>query len=282
MKIVVLGSTGMLGHAVGSYFVKQYGSKDVYLSYRNKHCSYGDQTFFFDAYTCTPDPFLDELYLKFNPIISKGDYIVNCIGVIKPHVESAGVERTILINSLFPWTLSHFCERTKTKLIHITTDCVFSGGKGKYTEQDLHDAPDLYGKSKSLGEPTNCMVLRTSIIGEELHGKQSLVEWAKSQKGQEVKGFTNHWWNGITTSAYAKVCEAIISENLYEEGVSHVFSPSPINKYELLKLLDKRFDLNLHIIPFQADQGIDRTLSTIKDLNSRLDIPSIQEQIENM
>ena len=283
MKIVILGSSGMLGWAVGKYFLEEYGEDNVYLSYRNLMHAYGKKYFYFDAKACALD--FKELYFRLSPIVSEGDYIINCIGVIKPNVESVGVENTILINSVFPWVLATFCKNTNTKLIQITTDCVFSGEVVRahcYTENDPHDPKDIYGKSKSLGEPTNCMVLRTSIIGEEFHGNLSLVEWAKSQKGKEVKGFINHWWNGITTKSYAKVCGKIVSENLYEEGIFHVFSPRAINKCELLELISGRFNLQLQVRPFCAPEKIDRSLSTVKSLNSILNIPTLEKQIEEM
>jgi dTDP-4-dehydrorhamnose reductase len=158
---------------------------------------------------------------------------------------------------------------------------VYSGRTGNYNESSTHDCLDAYGKSKSLGEPDNCMVLRTSIIGEEIHKKISLIEWAKSQKGKTVSGFTNHLWNGITTQQYAIICQKIIEQNLYSKELYHVFS-NHITKYDLLKLFNKRFDLDLNIEKKESEEIIDRTLSSLKDLNTKLMIPSIQDQISSM
>ena len=197
-KVVVLGSTGMLGSAIGKYFQSKE-NYDTILTYRNNKVAYGKNNIWFDA--------IDSALQKF----ANSDYIINCIGVIKPFIED-NKEHSIYLNSLFPYELSSFCKKENIRLIHITTDCVFSGMDGNYSESSIHDALDFYGKSKSLGEPDNCMVLRTSIIGEELHNNVSLIEWVKSMKGQKVKGFTNHYWNGMTTNQYAKVCD-IVTEN---------------------------------------------------------------------
>ena len=269
VRVLILGSTGLLGNAVGEWFLSHTDKYETYLTYRNESVSYGKNKVFFD---CLSGEFAD---------LPKVDYIINCIGTIKPFVEENPLE-TIEINSTFPWRLAAHCERTDTRLIHITTDCVFSGAKGQYTESDDHDALDKYGKSKSLGEPTNCMVLRTSIIGEELHKKASLVEWAKSQAWAEVSGYVNHHWNGISTRQYASVCDQIITSELYSNGLFHIFSPQQVTKYELLSFINDRFKLLLKVVPIEADRDIDRVLSTEKELNSKLFIPHIQQQIEEM
>lgn len=268
MKIVVLGSTGMLGSALGSYLLKEYDEQNVYLSYRNEDVAYGLNRFYFD-------PLTDSL-----EAITGGDYIINCIGIIKPFIKPDLIT-SIKVNSVFPRELSNYCQEKGYKLIHITTDCVFSGKDGNYDENEPHDCLDDYGKTKSLGEPDNCMVIRTSIIGEEIHKKASLVEWVKSQKGKNINGFTNHLWNGITTKEYARVCHKIISNNWFENDLFHVFS-NIVSKYELLHLISDRFNLDLTINEFEAPSSINRTLSTCKELNDKLYIPPISEQIQRI
>jgi len=268
MKIVILGSTGMLGNAVGKYFIEKYGEDNVYLSYRNKEISYGKNTF----------PFIPQKCNLWS--LPKCDYIINCIGTIKPFIDDDPIA-SIQINSVFPRVLANYCKEINCKLIHITTDCVFSGVSGEYSEDSLHDCTDSYGKTKSLGEPINCMTIRTSIIGEEIHKNASLISWVQSQKGKDVSGFTNHQWNGVTTKQYARICSQIIDQALYQEGIYHVFSNS-ITKYKLLCLLNDRFNLNLTIHETFADTAVDRTLSTVKELNSFLSNPSIEEQIKEL
>jgi dTDP-4-dehydrorhamnose reductase len=268
MKITVLGSTGMLGNAVGRYFAQQYGEDQVLLTYRNEKVAYGKQRLAFD-------PLLHAL-----DVLPACDVLINCIGVIKPFMKGNTVN-AIRINSLFPWQLADYCRQQGIRLFHITTDCVFSGREGNYTEQSLHDALDDYGKSKSLGEPDHAMVLRTSIIGEELHKGASLIAWVKQQAGKEANGFTNHWWNGVTTRQYAKVVDTILHNDWYEEGVFHVFS-NRVNKYELVQMISDCFRLGVRLKPFEANPPCDRTLATVKALCGKLEIPGLERQIEEI
>lgn len=274
MRIVILGSTGMLGSAVMKNLSEVFGKSNVLGSYRcynhfPKTCNGFEFTIPSKEYTLHKIP-------------EDTCYVINCIGIIIPLIKKVGIIDTIQINSIFPYMLEKYCEERNIKLIHITTDCVFSGGRGKYTEEDKHDPSDLYGRSKSLGEPDNCMVLRTSIIGEEQYNKISLVEWAKSQRGKSIKGFTNHFWNGVTTKQYSNICIKIIQNNLYEKGIFHVFSPEDVSKKDLLEMISKKFNLELNIESFETEISIDRTLRTIKKLNSKLFIPSIHDQIREM
>jgi len=163
----------------------------------------------------------------------------------------------------------------------VTTDCVFDGKKGAYNEQDLHTATDVYGLSKSLGEPEYATVVRTSIIGEELSGKLSLLEWVKSNSGKEVNGFTNHYWNGITCLQFAKLCEKIIDSKNCWCGVRHLFSPNSVSKYELVKLISDVFDLNVVVKKFEAQDLCDRTLGSIYD-KPLFEIPDLATQLEEL
>lgn len=265
MKVLILGSTGMLGSSVFNYLKnKRY---DLYTTYRNENLKYNSNSFYFN-------PLTDNLN-----ILKNFDFILNCIGIIKPFVNEKTAEETISINSLFPRKLANFCELNKIKLIHITTDCVFSGKDGLYDENSKHDCLDLYGKSKSIGEPDNCMVLRTSIIGDEIHKNASLIAWVKSNANKEINGYTNHLWNGITTVQYGQVCEAIIENDLFCHDLFHIYS-NDISKYSLVNLINKYYNLNIKINKIVTDESIDRTLRTVKNLNSILKIPSIEEQIK--
>ena len=267
-RIVVLGSTGMLGNKVLEHFSNLDGY-EVYGSYRNKSVAPAKNSF----------PFSAEFPIW--SAIPECDYILNCIGIIKPFMKN-NIAGAIRVNSLFPWYLAEWCETNNIRLIHITTDCVFSGNDGSYAEENLHDCLDSYGKSKSLGEPNNCMVIRTSIIGEEIHKNASLIEWAKSQKGKKVKGFTNHYWNGVTTLEYAKICQQIIEEDLFKKDLFHIHSPTSVNKMQLLQLISDRFKLQLDILPFKTDNSCDRTLSSKKDLVNSIKISNIIQQIDEL
>jgi dTDP-4-dehydrorhamnose reductase len=275
MKVLVLGGTGMLGSEIAKYFCSQ-GVHNITVSVRPEKLR-----------DC--ESMIDCKLVILNALhpyafdFSQFDYVINCIGIIKPQVEKVGIGNTVYVNSVFPHWLTDACQRDNTKLIHITTDCVFSGKKGGYLETDIHDVTDVYGRSKSLGEPVDtAMVIRTSIIGEEPFNKVSLVEWAKSQAGKEVKGFTNHLWNGITTKTYAKICHQIVSEDLYKRGLFHVFSPTQINKANLLRLISYRFDLSLKVVDTECEVPVYRTLDTLHELNGILEIPEIIIQVRTM
>lgn len=267
-RILVLGATGMLGSAVYHYLEK-------------------NPKFIVTPTTRTPLPpstdgiYFDALTQSVETLPKDFDYIINCIGIITPFIDKNPIV-SLKINSLFPLELANFCESNNIRLIHITTDCVYSGKDGKYVETSPQDALDFYGKSKSLGEPaSNAMVLRTSIVGQEIHNFVSLFSWAKSQAGKTISGFETHLWNGLTTKWYAKVCEKIITQGLYEIGLFHVFSNDDVSKYQLLQYFNEVFTLNLGITKTFPEK-IDRTLRTEKTLCSRLEIPPVKEMIIDM
>jgi len=268
-KILILGGTGMLGNAVVRHFAKQDGY-DVTATYRTEGLDIPCNNIRFDVLRDAPEKLSDGY-----------DYVLNCIGIIKPFM-AADIVSAIKINSIIPHILAEWCDSEQTRLIHITTDCVYSGNKGKYVESDLHDALDDYGKSKSLGEcPNKAMVLRTSIIGEEIHKDASLIAWAKSQKGQTISGFSTHTWNGITTNYYAKICDAIIQNGYFENGLFHVFAEDDVTKLEMMHMFNKKFDLGMTIEEKQP-ATCDRTLRTEKELNKKLCVPTVGQMIEEL
>ena len=174
-------------------------------------------------------------------------------------------------------------------MFQIATDCVFSGKKGKYTENSYHDDLEIYGISKSLGEikSKNFFNIRTSIVGKEVIKKKSLLEWVINNKDLTLNGFVNHDWNGITTKAFGEALYSIINYNLVIPNSIHLIPKDKVNKYELLKLLKRKFKLNVKIDKYKAKQKIDRTLSTInlKIVNKIWDFskfrtkPSIKDMI---
>ena len=265
-RLLVLGGTGLLGSTVARFFLSNSDYSTV-TTCRDKTVSIDENALLFNA-----------LGDSFDKLPTDFDYVINCIGIIKPFMIQDPIA-AIKINSLLPWQAAAWCNENGMRFIHITTDCVYSGKKGKYIEDDAHDALDAYGKSKSLGECCNeAMVMRTSIIGEEIHKKASLIEWAKSQKGKTVGGFTTHLWNGITTNEYAKVCEKIISNGWYERGLFHIHAPDDVSKYQMLQYFDKRFELGLDIKK-ETPERIDRTLRTEKKLCEKLEIPTVKDMV---
>jgi dTDP-4-dehydrorhamnose reductase len=223
------------------------------------------------------------------------DWVINCIGKIKPEInenDSISVQNAIKVNALFPLQLASLEE--KFKVIQIATDCVFTGKTGSYVETDEHDATDVYGKTKSLGEFNGARTLniRCSIIGTEINRSKSLIEWVlKQPKGSNVNGFLNHQWNGVTTLAFAKITAGIIrSSTDYNKDLTYHLAPRDVvDKFTLVKLIADKFNRSdLKISPVNAETFVDRTLRTsFSDLNSKfwLDgaydtIPTIEEMIE--
>ena len=192
------------------------------------------------------------------------DLVLNCIGIIKQLKESHNALLSIEVNSLFPHKLAAHLEGSKTRLIHISTDCVFSGEKGYYVEADYSDAKDLYGKTKFLGELKsykNSITLRTSIIGPELKGKVSLLEWFIAQK-ESVNGYTNAIYSGFPTTELINIIENYIIPNPTFSGLYNV-SSIPINKYELLKIVAKVYNIQIIINPFNEFKN-DKSLNCNK------------------
>ena len=197
------------------------------------------------------------------------DYVVNCIGIIKPYISDSDDKQrlnALQINSLFPQKLADWASEAGTKVIQIATDCVFSGFKGSYLETEAHDALDVYGKSKSLGEVPNpsMMHLRVSIIGPEVGRSTSLLEWVRNQPdGAEIFGFTDHVWNGVTTTHFGKLARGIIESNLFKPGVFHVVPGNRLPKDKLVQKIASVFGRDdIKIQPKASGNTVDRTLET--------------------
>jgi dTDP-4-dehydrorhamnose reductase len=290
-KILILGAGGMLGSGV------YYALKDKYsliLTFRNKkeadllNQKYGgvknhrveelDLEFMYKDYVERKgNP--GEYFQNFLKKIGHVDYVINAIGIIIPHALK-NPALTFFINSAFPHILANIFGE---KLIHITTDCVFNGKEGfPYDENSPHSPVDIYGISKSLGDSKNCLTLRTSIIGRELQGFTGLLEWFLQQKGKTIKGFTQHFWNGITTVEFGKICDKIISnpEKYPKKGIYHIFS-NTLSKYEMLLKFREKYKINVEIIPDDSTK-LNRTLTTIYPLCSQLQIPSFDEMLKEL
>lgn len=236
-----------------------------------------------DEFEAGVDKLADKILPYFKP-----DYIINCIGVIKPYCkdnDSEGVLRAIKINALFPHQLAE--EETNSRIIQIATDCVYSGQQGNYLEDSPHDALDVYGKTKSLGEvfQPNFLNLRCSIIGPELKNKASLLEWFLSQpKDKPLTGFTHHLWNGVTTLQFAQFCHNIIrqSDDYFDDLVRksptyHTVLNETVNKFELLNIFNKVFDAGLTIeATDKIGAPVNRTIKSKFNINPDPLIPMEQ------
>jgi len=263
MKVYLFGSTGMLGRYV--YCVLKDSCKLQCVT-RND----------FDI--------LNDNFTKLEKTLqhlSEKDIVINCAGTIPHKVEfqKNNYKEFIKVNTLFPHKLSHLCEKTKSKFIHITTDCVFSGTKGDYSSNDTHDASNIYGVTKSLGEPENSMTIRTSIVGEEVNFKKSLLEWVISNKNNTIQGYTNHFWNGVTCLTLANIIKFIIDNNISWIGVKHIFSPQSVSKFELCTYINKIYNLNISIIPYEHGYK-NLTLFDTCNWNLEYRIDHIEKQLQ--
>lgn len=252
MRVFIFGASGMLGSYLTKYLKNFF---DVVPITRKNIDLNGNFLLITSKY-------------KFN----SDDVIINAAGIIKQRNYSA--QELIRVNSLFP----HFLSTLNCNVIHITTDCVFSGKLGSYDEDSLHDCLDDYGKSKSLGECKDLTIIRTSIIGEELHNKKSLVEWVKSNQNTTVNGYINHFWNGVTCLELSKYISTLIDSNNYWKGVRHCFSPDTVSKYQLVSYIDQIYELNNTINPVMSEY-CDRSLTSVFDNQIK---KSIREQIMEM
>ena len=258
MKILVIGGSGMLGSAVFKSLSEHH---DVFVTVRGSSA----KSFFpgtLQQKMIVGVDVLDQDALVNLLVDVKPDVVINCVGLIKQLPNAKDPLVALPINAMFPHRLARLCGLQGARLIHISTDCVFSGEKGKYKESDESDAKDLYGKSKYIGELNNylhCVTLRTSIIGHELNSNASLVDWFLSQEGQ-VKGFKKAVFSGLPTAELARVINEFVLPNPYMSGLYHV-SAEPIDKYRLLNLVKDVYGKEIEVVEDDA-VVIDRSLDS--------------------
>jgi dTDP-4-dehydrorhamnose reductase len=258
MKILVLGVTGMLGSAVFKFLSNKY---DVWGTVRSS----SGKGFFsaeLQEKMISGIDVLNQDELVNVLAVVKPDIVVNCVGLIKQHSNAKNPLFALPINSMFPHRLARLCGLTGTRVVHISTDCVFSGDGGMYVESDISDTNDIYGKSKYIGELNDyahCITLRTSIIGHELNSNASLVDWFLGQ-GDQVKGFTKAIFSGFPTVELAKIIQDYVIPHSDLFGVYHV-SAEPIDKCTLLELIAEVYKKEIEIVA-------DDTLVINRSLNS--------------
>lgn len=280
MNILVLGASGMLGNAI----FRVLRDKDGWELYGTIRAPETKKFF---------EPSLQENLLLIGDVQQhdslvglfsqvRPDVVINCVGIVKQLAEASEPLATIPLNSVFPHRLNRLCESSGVKLIHLSTDCVFSGRKGGYVETDVPDAEDLYGRSKVLGEvlSPNSVTLRTSTIGYELGRSKGLLEWFFLQDGQ-CNGYTKAVFSGLPAVALAEVIKTHVIPNDSLSGLYHVAS-DPITKYDLLHLIAAAYDKNIEILP-NEELCIDRSLiaDSFKKATGYVS-PSWPDLIENM
>jgi len=257
-RVLILGANGMLGHKILQVLSSHF---QVWGTLRGEIESFQGLPIYSEAsliagVQAENEKELERAMNQVNP-----DWVINCIGVIKQPENANDHIASILINSLLPHRLEKMCIDKGAHLIHFSTDCVFSGGKGCYSENDQPIPNDFYGHSKLLGEVsgTGCITLRTSIVGRELQGNGSLIEWLLAQRGKSVRGYSRAIYTGLTTNTIARLMAKIIGYFPELEGIWHVSSEA-ISKYELIKIVNKVYGLDLKIskdLEFVCDRRLD-------------------------
>ena len=260
MRILILGGTGMLGHTLWQYFSLRF--PDTYTTIRQSRTVYEKYELF------TSDKVIDSVdVVDFQMLTGimkciKPDFILNCIAITKRRKEADIAIHAITLNALLPHKLVEWGKNNSAKVVNFSTDCVFDGGQGNYTEESLTNAADLYGKTKVLGEiqGENALTLRSSFIGTELYAGTELLEWFLSQTGV-VKGFKNAIYSGLTTLELSRIIENIMVNHRGVTGLYNI-SSDPISKFDLLMFIKEKMHLNVEVVPdetIRCNRSLDST-----------------------
>ena len=234
MRLLILGGSGMLGHQLWRGLHAQH---DTWVTLRRPVADFAVHNLFDEAKAIQLDDITDDTALERALGQAKPEAVINCVGLIKQRDEASDEALTLRVNAEFPHRLAKRCGEAGARLIHFSTDCIFAGTKGNYTESDPSDAADLYGQSKHQGEVADAhsVTLRTSVIGHELGTNLALLDWFLSQRGQAISGFTKAIYSGFTTLEMARIVDRILTQHPALSGVWHVASES-ISKFALLQL----------------------------------------------
>jgi dTDP-4-dehydrorhamnose reductase len=286
IRILILGCNGMLGKEF--FRLSHEFDYETYFTSKSGRDPNNNECIKFNCELDDVKSLLEEV---------RPDFVINCIGYVKQRIVPNDFEsfmHAVLTNSIFPKNLAYYAKTGNFRIIQIATDCVFDGSSGNYFEDSIHNAGDIYGITKSLGE-INCdnfMNLRVSIIGKATESQYSLVNWLLEQNyGETIMGYTNYYWNGITSLAFAKICFGIISHNSFQDGLFHVVPSDRLSKHDLVSILiqkNNRDDLILK--SFEQETKKDLTLKTLypdrnrdfwKNAGYNL-IPSITDLVREM
>jgi len=257
VRVLILGASGMLGHKVCQVF---QAGHEVHAAARAEWVRVAalelvEAGRFHGGLEAGN---LDRLLQIMGAV--RPEVVVNCVGIVKQVPAASDPLASLTVNALFPHRVAAMCRAIGARFIQISTDCVFSGRKGGYTETDVPDAEDLYGRSKLLGEVNGprCLTLRTSIIGRELSRQFGLLEWFLAKRHEKIRGYTNAIFSGFTTQALGEILAWIVSEHPTLDGLYHVAS-EPISKYALLTKISKAFGFHVEIEQY-AENRCDRSL----------------------
>jgi dTDP-4-dehydrorhamnose reductase len=254
MRVLILGGDGMLGHELYRELRERHETR---VTVRQARKEFPEKEVFAGV-EVRASTRIEEIISQFKPAA-----VVNCIGIVKQRPEAEKAITSIEVNSLLPHRLAIACRAAGARLVQLSTDCVFSGEKGNYREEDRPDPLDVYGRSKLLGEVTGegALTLRTSMIGLGLYRKTSLIDWFLAQKGK-VQGYRKAVFSGLTTRELSRVICMIVEKHPQASGLYHL-SAAPINKYELLVKLRERLGKSVDIVAVDEPR-IDRSLDSTR------------------
>ena len=280
MRVCILGAGGMLGHMLVRVLSETH---DVYGTSKQGWSETAGLARFL-----VKERWIGGVDAKDITTVSKCfaenqfDAVINCIGVVKQRVHRTTDDEMIEINAQFPHKLSSICDASGSRLIHISTDCVFSGNKGDYVETDTPDPVDIYGSSKLAGEIVDAhnLTIRTSHVGRELTNFTSLFEWLLKNRGKQVVGYSNAIYSGLTTFSLSVVINSLLTTGSSIGGLLHVAS-NPLNKYQLITELNNRLGLGIDI---KIDESvvINRSLRPSDQLKQfKIEIPSWDQMLDN-
>jgi dTDP-4-dehydrorhamnose reductase len=240
MRILILGADGMIGHKIAQSL------EDFELILASKKSISSKSIGIIKGKMVLHNLITDSLDLLLDN--TTPDIIINCAGITTRRGVEDNIVNTELLNSDLPHKLDSWANLNSKKLIHFSTDCVFSGNRGNYLDNDFADAEDIYGKSKALGEvdSLNTLTIRCSMIGRELYNFTELFEWLKKNKNKKIEGYSKVFYSGITTVRMGKILNQILKKNLNLSGIYNI-SSTPISKFDLLVKLSNAFNLNVDV-----------------------------------
>lgn len=281
MRVLILGGSGMLGHKV---FEVLNGRFEAYATFQSATGVWTEFPMYADRSRAVPnvDVMRFETVARAVEEVRPGA-VINCVGIVKQLKAAHDPIPCITINALFPHRLAELCAGLGARLVHMSTDCVFNGKRGNYTEDDPSDAEDLYGRTKHLGEVAGpgALTIRSSIIGRDFQRSTGLVEWFLSNRGKQVKGFRRAIYTGLTTQAMAGMIARLLADFPELSGLWQIAS-EPINKYDLLVRLREAMKLDIRIEPDEKF-FCDRSLNGAKFLaRTGLRVPSWDEMIRGL
>lgn len=282
MKIMILGASGLIGHKLLRRLSERFG--DVYGTL------HGDRERFswtglysgkniFDHVDARDFPRIKRLLDEISP-----DVVLNCIGITKRRPEIEIPLQAVAVNSLFPHQLADWAKDSGKRIIHFSTDCVFDGAEGDYTEESPTTGKDAYGQTKALGEIRydHTLTLRSSFVGQELACHSELLDWFLQQRGKTIKGFTKAWYSGISTQEMARIVGDIIADEKELNQLHQLSVSKPISKYDLLCLARDAYEFDVEIIPddsFEIKPTLDSSLLRSK---MKIVLPSWKEMMQGL